>query len=90
MVRPGQKILGKQFGIKFQARGSDDPHICVQLLGEDDENWFDFGDRFSSYWIRDLIEQLQAAEQLLAHHEEPSGFGYRFDDDALEESTPSE
>jgi hypothetical protein len=48
----------------------------IQLMIEDDECWYPFGTRFSSYWIDDLITTLTKAKEELANHpEDPSGYG---------------
>jgi hypothetical protein len=59
------KILGKQFGVKFEGRGVDDKHILVRLLTEDDETWHETGVCCSSFWIDDLIEVLQQTKSYL-------------------------
>lgn len=73
-------LKGRHFGITFKERGPNDPHICIQIIGEDDEHWFDIGNAFSSFWIQDLINQLEAAKVLLdtEYKDDPSGFGYTF------------
>ena len=30
-------------GVRLEKRGLNDNHICVQILTEDDENWFESG-----------------------------------------------
>ena len=77
---PLTELKGNQFGVRFKRRGHDDPHICIQIIGEDDEHWFDIGNSFSSFWIQDLIDQLETAKALLdaRYKKDPSGFGYTF------------
>lgn len=74
------ELKGKQFGVRFKERGRDDPHVCIQIIGEDDEHWFNVGNPFSSFWIQDLIDQLEIAETILdtQYKKDPSGFGYVF------------
>jgi len=69
-------------GVRLEKRGPVDPHICIKLLSEDDENWFDVGNGFSSFWLNDLITQLQAAEVLLEQLAKPDrdGFGFEFEE----------
>ena len=56
-------------GIKLTERGIDDPHICVQILTEDDKNWFASKNPFSSSWIDELIEELQIAKSYMETQE---------------------
>lgn len=56
---------GKLFGIRLVPRHKNDNHICLQILTEDDGQWFKHGDYFNSAWIDDLIEQLQITKSLL-------------------------
>lgn len=73
-------IRGGQFGVDFEPRGSNDPHVCVRILTEDDEHWSASNVSFSSYWLDDFIAVLQAAKAALgATTFEPDGrFGYRW------------
>lgn len=73
-------LKGRCFGVKLEARGPNDLHVCVQIIGEDDGHWFDVGNPFSSFWIQDLIDQLEIAKAVLdtQYKEDPSGFGYTF------------
>lgn len=75
-----QEIKGGQSGVRFVSRGPNDDHILIQLLGEDDENWFKRGDAISSFWIDDLISTLQTAKSVLEQQAvvDEDGFGYRF------------
>ncbi len=60
-----QTFLGQCQGVGLTRRGKDDPHVCVVLLVEDDGNWFPTrcpAQGFSSYWVDDLVMQLQAAQ----------------------------
>lgn len=57
-------LLGKQFGVKITKRSLGDNHVCIRLLSEDDESWYE-KDWFSSYWLKDLIEVLRNASFLL-------------------------
>ncbi|CAB4143099.1 hypothetical protein UFOVP434_77 [uncultured Caudovirales phage] len=69
-------------GVKLIPRGKDysDPHVCIQLLTEDDEMWFDCGQPFSAAWLDELIELLTETRALLksdVFEKEPI-CGYRF------------
>ena len=70
-------------GIRLTRRGENDPHIMVSILTEDDENWFvDEKNKFSSYWIDDLIEQLKNAKSFIESQEpdvyEKRQYGFKF------------
>ena len=76
------EFKGAQFGVKLTPRGDNDPHVCIQLLGEDDEHWFEIGDPFSSFWIDDLIQQLQNAKKALeTMPKDRHGYGREFRDE---------
>lgn len=84
-LMPGETIKGQQWGVRFEPRGKNDPHICIQLMGEDDEHWFDIGrdsgsGRSSSFWLPDLIAVLQLANDALRNRADasPDGYGYVF------------
>lgn len=73
------EIKGNQFGVRLKARGPDDNHICIQLLGEDDEHWFEVGNGFSNFWLDDLILVLNKAKKTLkTFPDDPSGCGKQF------------
>lgn len=57
-----KQFRGKCMGVTLEPRGPGDNHIMVTLEIEDDENWFEKMS-VSSYWIDELIEQLQAAKK---------------------------
>jgi len=71
------EILGECIGVRISARGKDDPHACIGILIEDDENWSLVCD-FSSYWLDEAISKLLAAKAILEtqHEKDPDGFGY--------------
>ena len=73
-------ISRAQFGVCFERRGSNDPHVLVQIYSEDDENWFECGSMFSSFWIDDLINVLNEAKKQLKKNfkKDKSGFGFEF------------
>ena len=52
------KFLGSCKGVELIRRGENDNHICFDILTEDDGNWFSSKEPSSSFWIKDLIEQL--------------------------------
>lgn len=57
------EIKGECFGIRIIKR-EDAPNDAVQILCEDDGNWFEKGEMFDAGWIDDLIEQLIAAKKV--------------------------
>lgn len=69
-------------GVKLTKRDKNDNHICLQILTEDDENWFVSASPFSSFWIDDLIEQLKTAKAYIETQEpdmyEGRQYGYKF------------
>lgn len=69
-----------QFGVRFVPRGPGDPHVCAQIISEDDGNWTTSGGSFSSFWIDDFICALQEAKKKLDSHAtfQRDGFGWRF------------
>jgi hypothetical protein len=84
-LSPGETIKGKQWGVRFNKRSSTDNHICIQLMCEDDEQWFDVDGEggsgiCSSFWLPDLIGVLELAQDALERRAEPdkSGFGFVF------------
>jgi len=76
---PRLEFKGEVFGVRLVQRGPKDPHVCVQLIAEDDGHWDEMGETFSSFWIGDLIRQLQLAEQEMKYlPEDREGFGREF------------
>lgn len=77
------EFKGNCKGVKLTKRGENDPHIMVSILVEDDGNWFvDEKNKFSSYWIDDLIEQLNNAKSFIESQEpdiyEDKQYGFKF------------
>lgn len=54
-------FLGGCFGVGLYKRGPNDPHVCFIVLVEDDGNWFENKNGGSSFWLKDLQEQLNDA-----------------------------
>lgn len=73
-------FLGECKGIALTRRGKDDPHVCMSILTEDDEQWFESSNPSSSYWMKDLQEQLNNAIEWIEKNcdKDPDGFGYVF------------
>jgi hypothetical protein len=69
-------------GVRLKNRSENDNHICVEILTEDDENWFVSETSFSSYWIDELIEQLQNAKSFIETQEpdiyKNKQYGFKF------------
>lgn len=76
-----KKFIGEQFAIALRERGPDDKHICFDIFSEDDGWWCKQGSGSSSFWIDDLIEQLQRAKEHMKKYEYgKEGEGYEFKD----------
>jgi hypothetical protein len=56
-----QMFLGEISGVLLRPRGHGDPHICFEIISEDDGYWFTYGGGSSSYWLEDYMEVLKAA-----------------------------
>lgn len=76
------EFKGECKGVRLSARGAGDDHICLQILTEDDEQWFASSQPFSSSWIDELIEQLQRTKLWLQTQEpdiyDGRQYGYKF------------
>ena len=71
-------IKGTCVGIVLTKRGNNDPHICWQLIVEDDENWYIQRNSFSSFWILDLKMVISQMEEWLENNaEKEEYFGWR-------------
>ena len=77
-----KEFKGECKGVRLVPRGANDNHICIEILTEDDGNWFESNQSFSSYWIDDLIEQLTLAKQYMKtqspHIHEGRQYGWKF------------
>ena len=72
-------FLGKCHGVILTHRGKDDPHVCAQIITEDDETWFISDTDFSSFWLPELISVLQEARNWMATNCDPDGtHGWKF------------
>jgi len=75
------EFKGECKGVRLEKRGENDNHIIVKILTEDDESWFE-SDKFSSYWIDEMIEKLQEAKKYIESQEpdiyDNRQYGYRF------------
>lgn len=75
-------FLGACMGIGFKPRKEGDAHILIQILVEDDDNWFTSDQPFSSFWLPDLRMQIDEAQHWLecnAHHD-VGGWRFKADD----------
>ena len=81
-----KEFKGNCKGIKLtkRKRNENDNHICVQILTEDDGDWFASCNSFSSYWIDDLIEQLKITKAYIETQEPDmyngKQYGWKFRD----------
>ena len=72
-------FLGHCHGVVLSRRGEDDPHVVVQLIIEDDGNWFISLSNFSAFWLPELQDLLSEAEVwMMMHCEKISDGGYEF------------
>ena len=65
------EFLGSCFGVILTRRGREDPHICFQIVVEDDGNWFVSETSGDSYWLTELHEQMGRAIEWCKNHAEP-------------------
>ena len=66
------EIRGELFGVRILPPvTTNSATSCIQVLTEDDGNWIEFDGPFSSYWLDDLITQLQAAKAVLDNTDAP-------------------
>ena len=73
------KILGECLGVELIERLNKDGHVMIQLLVEDDGIWHELGTPFSSFWIKDLVNVIEATSTHLRNMpDDPSGFGKIF------------
>ena len=72
-----KEFKGECMGVRLSERNSsyyepgmvlgdskDDKHIMVEIMVEDDDNWF-VKESMSSAWLDELIEQLQMARKFM-------------------------
>lgn len=64
-IKPFERMfLGNGVGVVIRKRGPNDPHICFEIISEDDEYWFPYtGNGSSSYWFDDYIRVLAEAKK---------------------------
>jgi hypothetical protein len=63
------EFKGQCKGVELVKRETNDNHICVRILTEDDDDWFASASSFSSSWLDELIEQLQLAKKYIESQE---------------------
>lgn len=68
-------FLGDCSGIRLVWRMENDPHVCFEVLSEDDGHWFIRSDSSSSYWMPDLMKALKAAEKWMKANCKPDMYG---------------
>lgn len=73
-------FLGECHGISLTKRGKEDPHICIQLLTEDDGYWSSNANNFSSFWLPEFISVMKEVEKWLSENAEieKDGYGWKF------------
>lgn len=71
---------GQFFGVELGPQGRNDAHVAFQIVSRNqpDDYWLCVGGTFSSAYLDDLIDQLQAARAHLQHScdPDPCGAGY--------------
>ena len=65
------EFLGSCFGVILTRRGREDPHICFQIVVEDDGNWFVSENGGDSYWLAELHEQMGRAIEWCKNNAQP-------------------
>ena len=80
MIDYEKVFLGSCHGVILTRRGGkDDPHVCVQIITEDDENWFISDNNFSSFWLPPLMSVLQQAQDWMEKNcDSDDKFGWKF------------
>jgi hypothetical protein len=71
-------FLGKCHGVILTHRGKSDPHVCVQIITEDDDNWFISDNSFSSFWLPDLMSILEEAFDWIDKNCDDGDCGWKF------------
>lgn len=71
-------FLDNCHGVILTHRGKDDPHVCVQIITEDDETWFVSDNEFSAFWLPKLISVLQEAQDWIEKNCDKDKCGWRF------------
>lgn len=55
------EFKGRCMGVRLVPRSLDDPHVCFDLLTEDDDKWLGGIQSPSSFWLPDLQKVLRKA-----------------------------
>ncbi len=71
-------IFGRQHGVVLWERGTNDPHIMIKVIGEDDGNWFETKSLGSSYWLEDFKKVLVCLQDWLNNNAIKHEWGYNF------------
>ena len=71
-------ILGKCHGVLLTRRGTNDPHVCMQIITEDDENWFVSDSSFSSFWLPNFMTVLREAQDWINQNCDLTDEGWSF------------
>ena len=64
-------FFGELHGVRLVWRGPKDPHICFEILSEDDGHWFYSNGSASTSWLPLLIKVLKYANQWMIKNCEP-------------------
>lgn len=74
-------FLGRCFGIGLKERNIEegDVHVSFTILVEDDERWSECYGFASSYWLPDLVDAINAAQEWMERYYKKDGsYGYKF------------
>jgi hypothetical protein len=71
-------FVGSCLGIGLSMRGDDDNHVCIDILVEDDDNWFIGASGFSSAWLPELTCLFREAEVWIHDNCIKTDEGYSF------------
>ncbi len=71
-------FFGGQKGILLMDRGPGDPHVCFQIISEDDGNWFTSENSSSAFWLNDLQQVLKEVELWLNEFANKGKWGWTF------------
>ncbi len=71
------EFIGLHHKIRLEPSPHDDGRVMVTMFTEDDMNWIE-KDSFSSFWVDDLLEQLNRAKEYLDTRCDKVEWGYKF------------
>ena len=72
------EFKGRCMGVRLVPRDANDPHVCFELLTEDDGFWLSGVSCPSSYWLPDLIQVLSKARTWMNKNCVKTEYGWDF------------